>query len=101
MPRCRLKLATMGRRLLCAAADVSSLLVHLQRQPPGGSVFLAPANMACRGYFFGGGVSSAKQIRRHRAAPTRLAGRVLARTAPAGDHPSRQVVNRAHSLAAA
>ena len=32
-PLCCRKPATKGRRLLCAAADASSLLVHLQRQP--------------------------------------------------------------------
>jgi hypothetical protein len=59
-PLCRRKPATNGHRLLCAAADASSLLVHPQRQPwpkrlpsPGaailaGAVFLAAAPLLRR-----------------------------------------------------
>jgi hypothetical protein len=53
VPPCRRKAATKGRRLLCAAADASSLLYRAQRQPPGGSGFLAPAGLL-PGHFFGG-----------------------------------------------
>ena len=53
VPLCCRKPATKGRRLLCAAADASSLLVHLQRQPRGKRL-PSPGTAILPGLFFGG-----------------------------------------------